>query len=119
MAQTFRKPRPPACAGAVVADYVPRALQVPARAGVVGLSTVMLLGLLKLTVKGEGITGGWGQRSACLWEAAPAASGFAACTPPALGFCCLHSCFADSETLPPPSAVAGSIKRLWSKPAAQ
>ena len=45
------------CVCAVVADYVPRALQVPARVGVVGLSGVMFMGLLKLSLMGPGIGG--------------------------------------------------------------
>lgn len=44
---------------AVVADYVPRGLQVPARFGVVGLTGVMGLGLLKLSLMGPGIGGEW------------------------------------------------------------
>jgi hypothetical protein len=43
---------------AVVADYVPRGLQVPARAGVLGLSVVTFLGLAKLALTGPGVTGG-------------------------------------------------------------
>ncbi len=42
---------------AVVSDYVPKALQVPTRVGVLATSTVMFLGLLKLTVMGPGIGG--------------------------------------------------------------
>lgn len=41
----------------VVADYVPRGLQVPARFGVVGLTGIMGLGLLKLSLMGPGIGG--------------------------------------------------------------
>lgn len=41
----------------VVADYVPRALQTPARVGVLGLTTVTFLGLLKLSLTGNGVTG--------------------------------------------------------------
>lgn len=40
-----------------MSDYVPRPLQVPARVGVLGLSTVMLLGLLKVSIAGPGIGG--------------------------------------------------------------
>lgn len=42
---------------AVVSDYVPRALQVPARVGVLGLTGVMFAGLLKVSLTGPGIGG--------------------------------------------------------------
>jgi hypothetical protein len=42
---------------AVVADYVPKMLQVPARIGVLGLSSAMFLGLMKLSIAGPGIGG--------------------------------------------------------------
>jgi hypothetical protein len=45
----------PACA--VVSDYVPRALQLPARVAVLGVSGVMFLGLVKLSLSGPGIGG--------------------------------------------------------------
>jgi hypothetical protein len=38
---------------AVVADYVPRGLQVPVRAGVLGISVLTALGLTKLAITGE------------------------------------------------------------------
>jgi hypothetical protein len=41
----------------VVADYVPKMMQVPARIGVLGLSSGMFLGLLKLSLGGPGIGG--------------------------------------------------------------
>ena len=40
-----------------MSDYVPRALQVPVRVGVLGLSGVMFLGLMKATLAGPGIGG--------------------------------------------------------------
>jgi hypothetical protein len=39
----------------VVADYVPKMLQVPARVGVLGMSTIMFLGLMKLNIMGPGL----------------------------------------------------------------
>jgi succinate dehydrogenase (ubiquinone) membrane anchor subunit len=47
----------PLAVSAVVADYVPRALQVPARVGVLGLSTITFLGLMKLSLLGPGVSG--------------------------------------------------------------
>ncbi|KAL6782825.1 SDH4 [Auxenochlorella protothecoides x Auxenochlorella symbiontica] len=41
----------------VVTDYVPKALQLPARAGVIGLSAVTFIGLMKLSLTGDGIGG--------------------------------------------------------------
>ncbi|KAG7667183.1 hypothetical protein Ndes2526B_g04312 [Nannochloris sp. 'desiccata'] len=41
----------------VVADYVPKMMQVPARIGVLGLSSAMFLGLMKLSLGGPGIGG--------------------------------------------------------------
>lgn len=41
----------------VVSDYVPRALQMPARFGVLGLSAITFAGLLKLSLLGNGVTG--------------------------------------------------------------
>lgn len=40
----------------VVADYVPKMLQVPARVGVLGMSTIMFLGLMKLNIMGPGLS---------------------------------------------------------------
>lgn len=42
---------------AVVSDYVPKALQLPARAGVAGLTLVTFAGLMKLAIAGPGIGG--------------------------------------------------------------
>lgn len=42
---------------AVVSDYVPKMLQVPARVGVLGLSSIMCAGLLKASISGPGIGG--------------------------------------------------------------
>lgn len=41
----------------VVSDYVPKALQLPARAGVAGLTLVTFAGLMKLAITGPGIGG--------------------------------------------------------------
>lgn len=42
---------------AVVSDYVPRMLRLPARVGVLGLSCVMFAGLMKTSLTGPGIGG--------------------------------------------------------------
>lgn len=42
---------------AVVSDYVPKGLQLPARVGVLGLSVVTAAGLMKLALAGPGIGG--------------------------------------------------------------
>lgn len=41
----------------VVSDYVPKTLQLPVRVGILGMSAVAFLGLLKLNTTGAGITG--------------------------------------------------------------
>ncbi|PRW05913.1 Succinate dehydrogenase [ubiquinone] cytochrome b small mitochondrial [Chlorella sorokiniana] len=41
----------------VISDYVPRALQVPARGGVLALSALTAVGLTKLALSGPGIGG--------------------------------------------------------------
>lgn len=41
------------CSPAVISDYIPRGLQVPTRAGVLGLSVLTALGLTKLALGGE------------------------------------------------------------------
>lgn len=41
----------------VISDYVPRGIQVPVRAGVVGLSLLTAVGLTKLALAGPGIGG--------------------------------------------------------------
>jgi succinate dehydrogenase (ubiquinone) membrane anchor subunit len=47
----------PLLASTVVSDYVPKLLQVPVRVGVLGMSSVMFLGLLKLNMTGPGVIG--------------------------------------------------------------
>lgn len=51
----------------VVSDYVPKAFQLPVRAGVAGLTAVAFLGLMKTAVMGPGI-GGAVKR---LWSSTP------------------------------------------------
>ncbi|EFN51061.1 hypothetical protein CHLNCDRAFT_141411 [Chlorella variabilis] len=41
----------------VISDYIPRGIQVPVRAGVIGLSVITALGLTKLALGGPGIGG--------------------------------------------------------------
>lgn len=41
----------------MVSDYVPKAVQFPARVGVAGMTAVMFLGLLKTATVGSGIGG--------------------------------------------------------------
>ncbi|KAI3427435.1 hypothetical protein D9Q98_010350 [Chlorella vulgaris] len=41
----------------VISDYVPRGIQVPVRAGVLGLSVLTAVGLTKLALGGPGIGG--------------------------------------------------------------
>lgn len=52
-----RNPSPGPLPQTVVTDYVPKALQLPARAGVIGLSAVTFIGLMKLSLTGDGIGG--------------------------------------------------------------
>ena len=54
----------------VISDYVPRGIQVPVRAGVVGLSLLTAVGLTKLALGGERVL--WGclhGHRACSWHA--------------------------------------------------
>ena len=41
----------------VIADYVPKMMQVPARIGLLGVTGTMFLGLMKLSIMGPGIGG--------------------------------------------------------------
>jgi succinate dehydrogenase (ubiquinone) membrane anchor subunit len=62
----------------VVSDYVPRALQLPVRVGVAGVTGVMVLGLLKLSLAGPGVGGTikrlWRRPEAAAPAPAPAAA---------------------------------------------